>query len=915
MDKIVKLIKKETEKIENWDAENFNFDPPVSQFIGIQSILNLDNMLIPPNHLECQTLAKDYSGKSVKLNEEQLLELRNEGTITVPSFIFAGHKHVWMVSPFLQTGKKNIKNLFYNGMASVYEIIFINIPGMIAGNKYFNIWNGLKQITDGIKNILSLMFGVKEMQNKNPDYLITKNLDEFSKNELSQLIGKNKELNLANILTAEKYQQIIKKIANKIDEQKYTIKTNQISRRKELYKKYRALDLTEEKLLKKIANEDAEMEQREILELISQNLDGDEKKQMINLVYSVYLLRNSLATYRKELEEATDIYKQNLKELFVIRSKIPFWVANRVAIFQENWIANHPMDKILYDLVDKLAGNEKIILQTNLNILHSSAYLALKDKLSTEQVPAIECSFPFKVWDYKKGIDGDYNLVVVNSNHFGWRIINCIIRMLKYFYNGSYFLTYNLFYGPFSFRSLYGIDNFGRQTFSKPNKQKTIIEYKTWYGRITMLWNNILTSRRQFEDSGENGIIGKNFTRIFNIFWNYAIKGIVGTFLVGVIHPILVLLNILVHLFGIIILPLWSIIIPFFTYLFNILFYDMETTNDIVWFPLFRVIFEKMAIKGMGQIILSIIFIIFYGLKGSVIFLEKILDCSLRYGYDYFIYHFILKKYAKIPSKDDFLIKRISGPGLGSEYFYLVDHEMSLILLQQYLENLEINVYELQMLSKINTPLNKLLHFYQNFKEAGMIMDYNHERYKTFVATRDLLEEKLRDIKKKYWQNYKIQGINKKNIKMDNDNLTKAIKFGTEICKKFIQEKIFSRMDQEMQKLFWSNKYLMENDWKGLCLYCYCAIFGNSITLSLEDMDKKGFKLIIHNENIKHFIKTIYSGYIIDDTLDAEPFIPYIEIPHTISPDVRIVTLDNLFSTEKYEKMLTISENIGIFNK
>src|SRR5438105_3712429 len=124
IDQILNQISEALDTYEDLDPSTFVFNPPVSKFSDDNIVLDLNKLISTPDFNECASLA----GHNVKLNSEQKSTLRTTGKINVPSVNFPGQYHVWQVSSWLQTGTDNIKESFFDGIASSASHFVIGIP-------------------------------------------------------------------------------------------------------------------------------------------------------------------------------------------------------------------------------------------------------------------------------------------------------------------------------------------------------------------------------------------------------------------------------------------------------------------------------------------------------------------------------------------------------------------------------------------------------------------------------------------------------------------------------------------------------------------------------------------------------------------------------------------------------------------
>lgn len=912
---IIKHIESELNQIEDWDIETFKFDFPETQLCD-QSLKIIFKQLLDISNNHISSSITEYDDTPNNLTDDQLKQLQEEAIISIPSKIFPGHNDIWQVSSLLLSGKNNLKNSLYNGLALTCEIIFVNIPILITNNKYFNIFNSVKNIIDGFWYCSHLFFGQKNMILKNSDYAVTKQMKEFTRKKIIEELIENKNnlkeqliINACSsdniIITSQEYFLIIKKLEQPYYKLKEIWYTSQITRRNNFSLKYQNQGYEGHELHKKITNAESELMIEEMINMISQNLSLDESEKLINLLKSVYLLRRVILQYRRDLSIVKEEHHKDLCKNHPILSRSLTWVKKQMDDFEENWIKNNSLDKLIYDLVKQLSGQEKIIMQKNLAVINSTDYKMLKTKLQTEKIPADKYNFKFQIWDPKKWhvINNQiimYTSITNTSSYFGWRLGNLALRSIEYLNNGCYFLVNNLLNGSFGIKSLFSINEFTSSFGLAMNGKLTLINKITMIGRIMNLYRNIGQSRKNFEENGENSIISKKITRPFHVLWNYLIKGILGGFLISIGQPLVTLIKCIVSIIGLASSPIWSFMASIFVYLINIFVYD-KSNSDVKWFPLMRAIFINIFFKGMGQSTIATMAIIYDSILAIGILSFVLIGTFIKYGYDYGMYHLVLKKNAKIPKNDDFLVKKIPDTNYN---YYLLDYQTVLIFLHSYLIRLEMDAYKDQMKHRINEKINILIQYTEQFKCLGLTMNYYHERFQRFTTTRNQLDQYLEKMVKNSQKN--TNHINMYNIKMNRNNLAAAIKQGAELCKLFVYEHILSRLDESSRESFWISKKLEKDNWVGLSIYCYRAIFNNDIMIPSEEFHTKKVRTITQNENTKHYIKTLYNG-IFDTQLDSTSFIPIIEISDNVK--TRMITLDNVLSREEYESMIIIDDN------
>lgn len=66
----------------------------------------------------------------------------------------------------------------------------------------------------------------------------------------------------------------------------------------------------------------------------------------------------------------------------------------------------------------------------------------------------------------------------------------------------------------------------------------------------------------------------------------------------------------------------------------------------------------------------------------------------LRLLWDAAIFHMIIKKRGRIPASDSFVVKRIAGPGLASDYYFQISPEQALAAFEAKMEWDELSAYQ-----------------------------------------------------------------------------------------------------------------------------------------------------------------------------------------------------------------------------
>lgn len=933
---IIDTIRKQLEEIQDWNPKTFDFNIPTSTFSEENDIININNLIIFPDFDESEDLAKNTNNHSIKLNSSQLKELRSTGKFSVPSKNFKGQKHVWIVDNILQSGTDNIKDSFFEGLANASVHIIISIPERIYKDKHFTIKNSLKEIKTGLSNISGYFIGNKTKKKKYPNHIIHTKLNEYVENQIVSILVKSKNPNKQILFEFENgthmgvstnmYKVLLEKIKEPYDNFIKQWDKNAASREKQLYEKYKNTDMEKDEIIKHVLDQENQILQEKILELINYILLPQEATILTNLFTCIYEIRNYIAKYDRDKKQAIDQYHTLLRKKYHILYRIEKWRKNKINNYEKRWLINHPIENQLLMIAENFIGQEKYIFTNHIQIKKSPDYIELQKNLNNAKIPDRIYTHEYQIWNHKKWIitkkyDNYYvqkHIIIKNStDRIGWRIANLFKRSSRLMNNGSYALIFNMLMGPFGIRSLFGLEKFNSNyQLSDNGKLIPKNQYKTWFGKINDLWKNIFHSRIDFEDKLGDGILDKKFTYIFNTLYNYIVKGVVGTTMIALGHPLIVIFNIIIGIIGTITSPLWAFTASVIFYLLCAFIYDFDAPDiqEYHWFPFIRTIINQIFVGGIGQFVASLIAIGSHGIIGLLSFVWIFIVTTTNYCYDYCIYHTILKRKAKIPICDDFFVKRISGPGLGSKYFYLIDYQMALIMVQYSLEEMEMHAYKQEIKTKISEPRNNLIKFYDQFNNLGLQMDNNSDRIKNFTETQKQLESKLTKIENEYWSNYNIKGNfkNTNKIRIDKHNLLIVLKYAPKLCESYFINNILPRLNESFRIMFWEDKKLEENDWNGLALHCLISAFGSGIIQPFENTDNEMYYLTINEINSKKFLSKLFDGNPLEnletENLETKDFNLVTNVSN-IKSDIKLITPNNVLSGFAYETILFIKDD------
>lgn len=118
------------------------------------------------------------------------------------------------------------------------------------------------------------------------------------------------------------------------------------------------------------------------------------------------------------------------------------------------------------------------------------------------------------------------------------------------------------------------------------------------------------------------------------------------------------------------------------------------------------------------------------------------------------IFHVIIKKRGRIPASDSFVVKRIAGPGLASDYYFQISPEQALAAFEAKMEWDELAVYQTDIESTIMQPQKDFSHFIEacfgsfsaQLSKNGPYKSLEKEAQNLLTVLHEKLERRRRDL-------------------------------------------------------------------------------------------------------------------------------------------------------------------------
>lgn len=253
------------------------------------------------------------------------------------------------------------------------------------------------------------------------------------------------------------------------------------------------------------------------------------------------------------------------------------------------------------------------------------------------------------------------------------------------------------------------------------------------------------------------GFIGKGLTRNLNRIWNYFIKGFLGTLIILFAFPLICLSVSLLSFCLALTAPLW---IPVFTLLLHaymILIYDLDSPDSSRnrYCILLEAVIWNFLIQGLLQPLAAVIVAsVLCPLATGCILVVGFIRYSVRLLWDSFTFHLFIKKHGRIPASDSFAVKRIAGPGLASDYYFIIKPEQALAAFEAKMELDELQAYQHAMERIILQPQKDFSQFVEacfgpfsaQLSKVGPYATLDREAQDLMTTLHEKLEKRRREL-------------------------------------------------------------------------------------------------------------------------------------------------------------------------
>ncbi|CAG5132948.1 unnamed protein product, partial [Candidula unifasciata] len=688
-----------------------------------------------------------------------------------------------------------------------------------------------------------------------------------------------------------------------------------IQMRTKLIRHYQGQGWTNEEISKKVTEDIMDHYLNKVFMAITTNAELDVLQPglgdlLVNQAKSVIAMLKAKQNLRKKMDEQKEKLINYLKETYPIKSRISTWMTEQIHAFEREFVRQNlwTVHEEAISMCEEDGLQQTVyFLRRDLNFIKERETV-LRKELGRVKAPTQEFTFSTRIWLphnwivrkwnnglkseiietvilesqplHKTSSDANISFSVQKSIERGtstrypfWRWWNFLQRTWSYTWNLMYFFGIVIpWCSPVSFRALLWPSSFVPDLDQSQHDgslfPRESSRTQSLLSRLRALFSNITSSRAQFEAAPDTGFLGKSLTRHFNRFWNYVVKGALGSIGIVLVFPALCISASTLSLAAALLTPIWVPIATFVSHIFFILIWDVDCPRPEKnkFFILFEAVIWNMLLQGCLQPLLAILIgAVACPLASSAVFLYGICSSCLRSFWDACMFHIVIKNRGRVPSSDGFVARRIAGPGLASNYFFQIHPEQALAALEARIEHDELDTWKKQQLAIIEEPIEtyqKLVEqcfkpFSAALSERGVYLDLCQETAEYVKILNAKVSQ--REVKLYTGLNPDLQ----RRIKLPESDLKLTLVYAAKILEEFYPEHIIkpSGLTEEQ---FWESKDLEFRDWKGFAAKKLKEIFTPAFLVPLEETDNY-FQLKVKHLNIKRYTEMLSSANFHDD--------------------------------------------------
>ncbi|MBP7843841.1 MAG: hypothetical protein KA116_03435 [Proteobacteria bacterium] len=861
--------------------EKFSVSAPSSVFENSEFV-SLSDLIIQPDNSEVLSLGGG------KLSADQVAQLKEEGMFVVPSVKYPGQNHVWKMSAWFQHGTKTLNVKFTNLQTKAATQLLVKIPQSVIGGDVSDgatLRKGIRRIGMGLSGLFDALLGKIHKKNTFNEYEVA----ELLRNAFVKL---NPSANILDIPTnIELYAPIVERIAAQVS-QEWEEKVQE-EKKAELVAQAEKLGyyLNDSALANAYIKEGLESE---LIKLFDIRLSESQDLAKISTELAPALVS------RLKANKIIERYEANIQsELEIVRSQIQAIVAKERPYLSkiQSWFDKEVerryaeiYSKRRFSQYDELVSTLRLSGYTNESTRVANLLKFLSEKadehdsqLRNALSPARTFEVSRQIWRSKNwGIiedlarDGrthysldDERVSKVTTDVPGWRLWLIAARTRKYMADGVYALAYlNIVNGPMGLRSLFGKDPFYATKTIDPDTGKIIDQKSSLTQTMASRWAAIDAQvkrdiERAMEKKSSSLLSEGAYKKLTNLRYKY-IKQLFlkGGLLLG--QPVLTTCNVVVSAGLCVTAPAWSPVLATLQWAFNLVLYDRDNASQSrsrysapLISPLAQGLIANVGIFGVGQSVLSVFRIMWHALASAGIETWAAAQWAGLKAKDVVIRGALLNSsFLKVPTDDTWLARRISGPGLESNYYYQIKPDLALIVLQLQLEQTELRLFYNESTYKALEPHRvaekELAAIFGSFADVGPLNSrgFHEEILKSVVDAEKAVGDAVNNSQEFLNKVSGVSQVNLSKVRLSAEALDELILKSVAVVEKFYNQNLLPKFagDEARVTAYWNQNSLTQGDFLGLAKILLVEAFaGQGILTPLKDI-AGNFSIVVNDE-------------------------------------------------------------------
>jgi len=837
-----------------------------------------------------------------KLTKAQLTQVRRTGMFENDSGV-EGLPDVWQLPRFLACGAETLALKRRHILAFAFEVQRYLWIQHIREPDFLSCRNGLVFMFRGMRILVDIFFGWRWMQREHSDF----DIEQVLHDKLLQSI-------LANVGADGDFPQVM--AATEIPPNfKFTDKAGVV----------RTLDLSY--VSPSTCPADLSMQLMELDKAVQRRRRSEGPRglprlamqqeelhkamgetfpvfgPLLDVVSTLKVAEWEVAKQRNNVRTAAEVA---IDTNHPIRKLVGKWRDQEVAACVEKWRRSFCRQCVPFEHMAELIALEKLrehprgeqalfwwihILERKLDSYASPEPAQVRAEMERVIKPAMSMTFRFVIWRPKNWIidkhistsDQQISFSVTKFRSYdlssrvpGWRLAAMGVLVLEAGNNGLYWLFVSLIYGPLGICALCSPNAYYPQMEVNPRtgelEKNTNLKMESMCSRLSALWTGIMQSRRNFEEMGDRGILGKSTSRPFNLVWNYLFRGFLGTLLLIIGQPLLTLLHIPICLVMILTPVLWAPVSAVLGYLACILVYDwVNPRSPHYCLPLaFGLL---LAVFGLVTFLFSVVLVVLMPVLNVVVMLLRLLLNFLWAFYDAFIFCFVIRSRARVPVSDSFTGRRIAGPGLSANYYFQISPAIALVILQETLEVNELQVHQDHLTDLAKQPLKDLREALRLYIQAPFGLDKVTLAKEFNIGEREQILEQaenshVSEVRRIFGDRRRIMseccGIGyhqRRLVRQSQADFLRTQEAGSKLIQEFAEKRWLPLLSEQQAQELWDSKDLSPGDWVGLTRNFLESSFSHEfVNSSFETMDANGFRLEVTHQGLEVLVDSLVTA-------------------------------------------------------